>query len=317
VKRIVSGLLIAAVVASGCEGPFVDVSAARVDGVDIEIDAVRELAAAPEVVQQAQNTAGLVQVDDGALGGGSARVALGFLLQTELLSAATRWVGLDVAVPPSANDASGQSLSAEVSAVQDRFSAYSQALAGQSPDDEVLDAFLASQDDFLDGGVCIEGVGVPTEAADAIAQVLASGATFGDVATQLSTQVQVFGTEDAPACVGLSALPSQDLEDLLATGPIGTTGTVELESNAGGTDTLFIRPVSRGDERDAAIERRWATGFFAAQDSSVSAWISAMTQLVDVEVDPRFGDLDISDQVGVVAPPSPTVRGTTAELLGI
>ncbi len=315
-NRILSGLALAAVVSAGCTSPFTDDSAATVDGVEISVDEVAALAAAPEVVSQAQSVEGLIDAPDDQLGGGSARVALGFLIQTELLASATRRAGLDVPITDTSGGSQGE-LSAEVLAVQDRFSAYGRALASVQPDTDALDAFLVAQNDFLDAGVCIEGVGVPPDSADEFGRTLADGITFDELAAELGDQLRFFGTESSPACVELSELPDKDLEALLERGEIGTIGRVELTAADGSTEVLFVRPVSRGDERVAEVERVWASTVFGDQNSAIPAWLAAMTELVDVDVDSRFGELAVGQQVEVVPPVRPSLGQTADDLLGV
>lgn len=321
-KRVVSSLVVATILATACEGPLADTSAATIDGVDISIEDVRNLADAPDLAQQLQISEPAIDVPDGQLAGGPTRSALQFLVATELLASAARRQGLDVNVP-SGSAAATDGASEEFAAVSGRFQAYAQALgesAAATPvDDDVLDAFLKAQGDTFDSNICLEGIAAPIgEGTDAVVALLDAGITFDEIVQQFGGQVQNFGTASAPNCVDAEGLDGLDetVQAGLTEGPIGALLQSEIVGQDGTTQTVFLRPLSRAGDRDPDVERAFARSVFSGQNSA-SAWIFAMAELVEVHIDSRFGDFSTTDGDLVVAPTRPSTRTVDVpDLLG-
>jgi hypothetical protein len=276
---------------AGC-GVLADDNAAVVDGTGITVQTVNELAADSVL-------AGLLQSQtaksDSVLTGATARNALDFAIQTQVLvNEAERW-GIEVTADPAQTQAALESGGVDVSALSDTalelaglqvaaYSALSDRFSELDDSDEDLRLLYEGAPDLWKR-TCLLAITASAEFEEKVDEALEDGDTLEE-ATEVDETVQV-AADPEQGCAGSNDLPPDLVEAVDAAAVGEVVGAVRVDIQ--GQEVLVWFQVE--ERQDLGFEEvrgdleQLATRF-AGQP--VDAWI-AFVMANSAEVNPRYG----------------------------
>lgn len=334
-KRLLASSIAAVVLLTAC-GVAEDTTAATVDGRDITVSAVTKLAKSEYLVSTASGE-GLVSSSDVVVGSTTRRAALALLVQAEVFAADVRAQGGEV------TDEDRQAADAQISQYEQeqgvtideaarptitRLLAARTASARLSPVavDEVTDAqveayFADNAEQFADLS-CVDAFAVEPAQAAAAQAAVDGGDSLAEILSNAQLAAQPLGQDGGEVCAPPDQVQEPTLAQLIYEAPVGQWASGEI-ANGGETIAVFVRPNSRGDvgpdnETVAAQVRQQlqAEAETAAQTLSSDAE-QKLFELADVEIDPRYGDWDPSQQSLILAPPAPRQSAKAAADVGL
>lgn len=277
--------------ATGCGIASAD-SAASVDGVDISVDAVADLASAEEIAAATQE--GLVSAGEGTTGSGTRRTAVAQLVQ---LVAAEQWVeahgGFTDADRAAGKDGRQASDSEAFGDLTERYFTAAAALeriateATAGDDEEARERLFELLGPALGDTFCLEAAQVDVADAEAFGDLVG---TDGPVPVSEQGELSFIPLTDGEQCY--TALSLTGYLDPIRNAPIGTWyhETVTLQ---GETFVLFVKKASQGAgglDDAATVELLDAV---AAQPNQIVSLLQYAAVLgADITIDPRLGSWD-------------------------
>lgn len=325
-KRLLATSLAAAVVLSAC-GVAEDTVAATVAGRDISTDAVAELAESTYIAAEASAQGGLVANLEGSTGVQRQRFALRYLVMTAVLERLLEDRGGEITPDDLQQASEGIAQEQQQAAASGmgapeidtaarqaltRFRAAQTALSRsiEVTPEEIQDYFDEHSDEFGDL-TCIDGFAVLSESGPAAQALLDGGAGIEDIAGNAELAAQPLTQTGEEVCVLEGDITSPDLAPL-ANGPVGEWGSTVLTANDGSELAVFILPSSRrpATPNDDAVLQRIEQELSA----TIQERVERELDLVAVDVDPRFGRWDSSDQERILPPRSPQLSARALEL---
>jgi hypothetical protein len=337
VKRLILPLVALVVAAGGCRALGGDV-AATVDGHDITVDQVRQLARD----LPSQSGAALVKTSGNVLNGDEARQALGLWIQFEAIH--HEFVARKGTVTPADRSSATQQVASLKHMSRSNKARLLTLVAEKGAMDRLLGSAAATPDvpppsdaevasrarDLIDQLPaderqleCADAIAGPSSNGDQVQALLDGGTSLTD-ASAFSSLQYASPVSTAQLCVSLSHITEQlppELQAPFQSAPVGKLTRANFSAEAG-EQTLFFRrsgprtlTATDSEVLDAArsqLEQEAQTKAQQAQTANQAQTAKEYARILrrsDVEVDPRFGSFDPGR--GVVAPRAPRAVSTT------
>lgn len=312
VKRF--GIFIAVLALGGAScGAFEMDEAASVNGETISMSEVEQLTESPQVKEQAQLAGGLVAIDEGRIGGATARSALVLLIQNEVIRSSFDYYGLDAPdqdefVTDDESDDPADGLFEYQQAMVEELSPL---ITAMEATDSEIEKYYEAHESYFDQTCFDSFYTSDLESEELLADAEATD-RFVELLDEYPEDVFISGDGSEDGCVSTADI-APELSSAIFDTPVGEIGSVTTAGPEGTPVRFVVRPTHRGllELDDPRLQTKITALFqqFAAGD--LNTWYAVEVYTADVSIDSRLGSWNINEESLIVPPAIPKAASST------